>query len=48
MSEAVVVVVVFVFFFVTMLQVLKPQHLTRVQEFVNVLFNTRTECYLPN
>ena len=46
-SEAVVVVV---FFLVTMLQVLftKPQYLTRVQEFVNVRLNCRTECYLPN
>ena len=37
-------------FFVTMLQVLftKPQYLTRVQEFVNVRLNCRTECYLPN
>ena len=33
-----------------MLQVLftEPQYLTRVQEFVNVRLNSRTECYLPN
>ena len=37
-------------FFVTMLQALftKRQYLTRVQEFVNVRLNCRTECYLPN